>query len=329
MSSALAQHAGAGAPPGFPLQLDQQAEIDAALSALARGSDEQALSDLLFSNLYLFRNAHAYRYLPGPLACIAGQTYDGARHLLPLFELQRVPVDALRALLREQDCFYPLSESQIGALDPEIFEWTSSRDDADYLYPATHFLHYRGTALNKKRNLVKQLLAEHSVTALPYTADRIDDALAILAGWMSAKGKADGEADQSACREALQLAPKLALAGFLYHVDGAPAGFVLAQRLRPGVWVMRFAKGLDRFKGIYQYMFQHFCQTMPGVQWLNFEQDMGLANLRRTKLSYAPSVLISKFRVRLRERADKEISTATSHKTPSQPQPILASQPTY
>lgn len=325
MITALAPHAGAGAPPGFPLQLEQQAQIDAALSALARGPDEQALSDPLFSNLYLFRNVHGYRYLPGPLACIAGQTYDGARHLLPLFELQCAPVDALRVLLQEQHCFYPLSESQIEALDPDLFEWSSSRDDADYLYPATHFLHYRGTALNKKRNLVKQLLAGHSVSAEPYATNRIADALAILAGWMNAKNKADGEADQRACREALQLAPKLALEGFLYHVDGEPAGFVLAQCLRPGVWVMRFAKGLDSFKGIYQYMFQHFCQTMPGVQWLNFEQDMGLVNLRRTKLSYSPSVLLPKFRVRLRERADKEIATATSRKTPFKPKPILAS----
>ena len=46
-------------------------------------------------------------------------------------------------------------------------------------------------------------------------------------------------------------------------------------------------------------MFQHFCTAMPEVQWLNFEQDLGLANFRRTKLSYQPSALIPKFRVHL------------------------------
>lgn len=311
-------------PPGVPLNLEQKAEIDAALSALARGHDEHALSDPLFSNLYLFRHVHGYRYFPGPLAYIAGSTYDGARHLLPLFELQCVGVEAIRELLREQDCFYPLGESQIGALDPDLFEWTCARDDADYLYSAAHFFHYRGTALNKKRNLVKQLLVGHSVIAQPYSTNRIGDALSILAGWMSAKGKADGEADQIACVEALQLASRLELTGYLYYVDGEPAGFLLAQRIRPGVWVMRFAKGLDRFKGIYQYMFQHFCQTMPGVNWLNFEQDMGIANLRRTKLSYEPRSLIQKYRVRLRDRGENANATATSRKTPLQPKSNLA-----
>jgi hypothetical protein len=39
----------------------------------------------------------------------------------------------------------------------------------------------------------------------------------------------------------------------------------------------------------------------------------------------ALGALIPKFRVRLRERTDKEIATASSRKTPLQSKPILAS----
>ena len=61
-------------------------------------------------------------------------------------------------------------------------------------------------------------------------------------------------------------------------------GFVLAQELQPGVFVMRFAKGLDSHVGIYPYMFQHFCRRFGRpVRWLNFEQDMGLPGFRRSK----------------------------------------------
>jgi uncharacterized protein len=91
----------------------------------------------------------------------------------------------------------------------------------------------------------------------------------------------------------------LGLHGFIHHADGHPAGVLLAQPIQPGVWGMRLAKGLNRFKGIYQHMFQHFCAAMPQVQWLNFEQDMGLPGFRKTKLSYPPSALIPKFRLRL------------------------------
>ena len=72
-------------------------------------------------------------------------------------------------------------------------------------------------------------------------------------------------------------------------------------KIGSGVFVMRFAKGLARYKGIAQYMFHHFVTaTVQPVQWLNFEQDMGLANFRKTKLSYQPSALLDKYRVRLR-----------------------------
>ena len=48
-------------------------------------------------------------------------------------------------------------------------------------------------------------------------------------------------------------------------------------------------------------MFHHFCTHFDGpVHWLNFEQDMGLPNFRRTKLSYQPAELLAKFRVSLR-----------------------------
>ena len=298
--AAVAPRAAAASGAGVPLSLDQMREVDAALSALPHGRAEHTLSDPLFANLFLFRRPHDYRYLPGRFACISGRAYDGARHLLPLFELQHPPLASLRELLHGHDCFYPISATQVNALDPAMFEWTASRDDADYLYPAAHFLHYRGTALNKKRNLVKQLLAGHTMTASPYATEQLDVALHVLAGWMQDKGKAAGEADEPACTEALQLAPRLGLHGFVHHAGGAPAGFVLAQALQPGVWVMRFAKGLNRYKGIYQHMFQHFCDAMPQVRWLNFEQDMGHAGFRRTKLSYQPSALLPKFRVRLR-----------------------------
>ena len=71
--------------------------------------------------------------------------------------------------------------------------------------------------------------------------------------------------------------------------------------IQPAVFVVRFAKGLDAFKGLYQYMFHHFCSHIGRpLEWLNFEQDLGQVNFRRTKLSYQPSALLGKFRVRLR-----------------------------
>jgi hypothetical protein len=288
------------ATPGVPLELAQRARIEAALAACHGDTGRDRLSDLVFSNLYLFRAAHDYRLVEGDWPLICGRTYDGSRHAIPLFDIRQASLPMLTQLLAQYDCLYPLSSQQVAQLDRTVFEAVATRDDADYLYPADSFRFYRGTKLLKKRNLMKQFLSSHAVRSVPLEANALDDARSVLAGWMADKGKASGEADERPCLEALAHLTEFGLQGFLHYADDEPAGFVLAQEISSGVFVMRFAKGLARYKGIAQYMFHHFVTaTVQPVQWLNFEQDMGLANFRKTKLSYQPAALIDKYRVRL------------------------------
>ena len=286
---------------GLPLTL-AQAPIEEALMRLREGSAEHCLSDHAFSNLYLFREAHDYRYLPGDWPCISGRAYDGARHLMPLFAVHEAPVEVLRDLLEGRDCLYPISQAEAAKLSPSLFRQWSSPDDADYLFDARQFDDYPGRALAKKRNQVRQLLAGCMPRCLPFDADTAEAARNVLQGWMAQKGKALGEADESACLEAIAEASAFGLEGYVHLAGEQPVGFVLAQELQPGVFVMRFAKGLDSHVGIYPYMFQHFCRKFARpVRWLNFEQDMGIAGFRRSKRSYGPAALIPKLRVALRE----------------------------
>ncbi|MDB5818942.1 MAG: hypothetical protein JWQ11_2582 [Rhizobacter sp.] len=283
---------------GLPLTLDLQPEIDAALATLVEGSGEHCLSDHAFSNLYLFREAHDYRFRRGPLPCVSGQTYDGTRHLMPLFRLGDVPIEHLRERLIGHHCYYPVAPAHIEKLDRKRLTISESPDDADYLFTADTFRDYAGRPLAKKRNQMRSLLAAHDVRSESFGARHAGAAMDVLAGWMQHKGKEEGEADQRACLEAIRHAEAFGLTGFIHYAEAAAIGFVLAQRLQPGVFVMRFAKGLDSHKGIYQYMFHHFVRHhAEPVRWLNFEQDMGLAGFRRSKASYGPAEMLCKLRV--------------------------------
>lgn len=287
---------------GLPIDLRLQTLIDAALARLRQNSGERCLSDHVFSNLFFFRDIHDYRFVPGDWPCVSGRAYDGTRHLLPLFTLAAAPVSVLRSLLVGHDCFYPIASRHATGLSPEQFAISESRDDADYLFAADTFAEYPGRPLGKKRNLTRQFLAAHAPSYELFSDKLADAAREVLRGWMVQKGKAKGEADEVACLEAIALASHFGLEGFVHFAEGAPVGFVLAQELQPGVFVMRFAKGLDSHIGIYPYMFQHFCRNFSRrVVWLNFEQDMGIAGFRRSKMSYGPAALISKLRVSLRD----------------------------
>lgn len=298
--------------PGVALTLALRATLSPLVDALAAGANEGRLSEHSFANLFLFRRVHRYRFHARPIPHVTGRTYDGVRHLLPLAVLDERTMARLVPVLADGTCLYPIAAWQLDALDPERFEWSADPDDSDYLYPAENFRGYRGTRLAPKRNLVRQLMRAHELRAEAWSPEHARDCCAILAAWMNDRGKARGEADEAACLAALRHAPRLGLGGFVHYADGVPAGFILAEETAPGTFVMRFAKGRDRFKGIYPWMFQHFCgQGAREVRWLNFEQDLGLANFRHTKRSYAPSALLAKYRVR--PRVPSHAASTPSH----------------
>lgn len=287
---------------GEPLSLRHLESVQSWVESLTAGQSEQRLSEHSFANLYLFRHVHDYQLATSvSLPAISGKTYDGVPHLMPLCRMDNEMTAALLAQALPGTCLYPLAAWQIEHLDEHRFNWTDSSSDADYLYPAPQFTTYPGKRLRKKRLQMQQLLARHTVRAQPLSSILTSPAAAVLAEWMHDKGHARGTADEVPCLEALHLGSRLGLTGYLYHVDDQPGGFLLTENLSQDTCVVRFAKGLDRFKGIYPFMFHHLaCQHSSHVRWLNFEQDLGLESFRRAKRSLQPSSLLRKFRVTLR-----------------------------
>lgn len=292
------------AAPWNPLSEAARQTLVPWLARTGAALGEGCPSEYSFTNLLLFNDVHRYEWRAGPWPAIAGVTYDGARHVMPLFDLSAVPAESLAALLRGRDVLYPLAESQVEQLPLGRFEVRAERADADYLYSARTLLHFPGRMLQNKRRQVHQLLADHRVTTVAYGRAEEAAACAVLAGWTRDKGKAAGDADEPACRAALADAERLGLAGQLHHVDGEPGGFVLAERLHAGVWAVRFAKARMHFPGLYPHMFQQLCRSLGSdLRFLNFEQDLGHPGFRQSKLSYGPARLIDKHRARLVEPA--------------------------
>ncbi|MFT3819109.1 MAG: phosphatidylglycerol lysyltransferase domain-containing protein [Rubrivivax sp.] len=299
---------------GAELTADLAARIAPLLAQRIEGLAEQAPSELSAGNLRLFRGVHRWRFHDGAWPCIGGVGYDGLRQAIPLFDVRAASQRELDALLDRHGCLAPLCGREAQALQAQALRLEQHRDDADYVYTAFQFQRYAGRALQKKANLMTQFLAAHRVSAEPFGPHQRAPAAEILDVWMRDKGKAAGEADEAPCREAITAPRDFGLDGFLYRADGEPAGFVLAEELQPGVWVIRFAKGLLRCKGIAPYMFHHFASRGDRrVDWLNFEHDLGLPNFRRTKLSYRPTLLLPKWRALPAHHADQFPQDAAAH----------------
>ncbi|NTV29879.1 MAG: DUF2156 domain-containing protein [Candidatus Omnitrophica bacterium] len=285
--------------PAERINLGHRALLDSRLKAAGA-----LLSDYSFANLYLFREAHDHRVLvEGSDVFITGRTYDGCRYVMPTADIRQGAVGPLLAAVPEGGVIFPLPEEWLGALKEHAAGTEFFDGDSDYIYTVESLSTYRGQKLHGKKNLLNQFLALYSSKALPLTQERMDDARAILQGWQEDTGEEAASTDYAPCREALELYDELVLCGGIYYVGDEPAGFIIGEELGRNMFVLHFAKGRRKFKGLYQYMFNHFARIMPKQYDLfNFEQDLGKQSLKIAKSSYDPDRMLHKYRVRVGAR---------------------------
>ncbi|MCG8338605.1 MAG: phosphatidylglycerol lysyltransferase domain-containing protein [Proteobacteria bacterium] len=283
---------------GEPLGLHHQATIQERLIPLGHG-----LSEYCFSNLFLFRHVHQYRLIDSQFPFISGLTYDGSLTLLPVFGLKNVNPGYLKESLTGYDCYYPISKEDLNFFDPDYYTFSINRDDSDYVYSTTRFLDYSGRKLAPKKNLLTQFLTLYDPSIRPLNFDTIQDAVSVLDQWLGDVGKEKADTDYDPCREALSNLDKLCLSGIVYYNNQKPLGFLITKEVVPGMCVIHFAKGLRSIKGIFQYMFHNFAHKhSERYHWINFEQDLGKPNFRKTKKSYHPDKLLKKYRVSIRTK---------------------------
>lgn len=274
-----------------------------AVSAKLRDIDT-ALSEYLFSNLYLFRDKHDYRLIVdnGNLF-LSGITYDNKTFLMPLCDLSADENAAYLTELIEKaadyDMIYPIHENWLDKFPNDRFDVSYIDDDSDYLYEIEKFVSYPGRKLHSKRNLVAQFLRDYTVEILPLNKENSHLAIEVLNKWQNESGSEKEQTDFYPCLEALQNLQKLNQTGQIFLIGGVPEGFVCTERYNNEYCVIHFAKANGNVKGLYQYMFSAFARESQQMQckFINLEQDLGKEGLRAMKKSYYPLTLLRKYRI--------------------------------
>ncbi|HOW35541.1 MAG TPA: phosphatidylglycerol lysyltransferase domain-containing protein [Candidatus Omnitrophota bacterium] len=257
------------------------------------------LSEYSFPNLYLFRKAHHYQVLKDHQEIfIAGKTYDGRSFIMPTGDIRVLNVEYLLKTAAGYDFIFPIAEEWLGMFEEKRFAKEFSEGDSDYIYKTDKISTYKGPKLHGKKNLLNQFLSLYTPQAFPLTQERMDDARDILEAWQQDVGEQKEQTDYYPCREAFELYDALVLCGGIYYVDNEPAGFIIGEEIDATMFALHFAKGKRKFKGMYQYMYNHFANILPKkYEYLNFEQDLGKLALKIAKSSYHPDKVLKKYRI--------------------------------
>ncbi|MFH0754964.1 MAG: phosphatidylglycerol lysyltransferase domain-containing protein [Candidatus Omnitrophota bacterium] len=217
---------------------------------------------------------------------------------MPTEDITSNVVDIIYNLAQKHSCVFPVPEDWCELFRKYPFNITWDEGDSDYVYNIDKIATFKGQALHNKKNLLNQFMSLYTPSAKPLTHALMADARHILDVWQEDMGEDRESTDYFPCAQALELYDQLVLCGGIYYVDDEPAGFIIGEEVNNDMFALHFAKGKRKFKGMYQYMFNHFANLLPTkYAFLNFEQDMGRLALRIAKSSYHPDQILKKFRV--------------------------------
>lgn len=263
------------------------------------------LSEYSFSNLYLFRKAHSYRFLTTEInSYITGITYDGKKYLMPtndLLKLDDKQLEELYHLMQSHEMIFPIPEAWLHLFPNEFYKQECVSGDSDYIFLTEKIATYSGKKLHNKKNLMNQFQNNYLIDIKEITSENINEALFILDQWQKQSELPNNDTDYNSCLEAINLISELNLCGRVFYADNKPAGFILGEALNQRIYAIHFAKGLTIYKGIYQYMFSKCAEFLADrYYYFNMEQDMGNPFLRQSKSSYHPDWLTCKYRISLK-----------------------------
>ena len=281
-------------PDSRPLSLHDKPLLDGIFRQL-----QPRISEFTFANLFLFRTVHDYRLTnAADSLVILGKGYGGEEYFLP--PLGGDAGRALAPLFQDRRSLYGADERFAATFLGDELVLTEDRDNFDYLHLRRELAELPGNRYHKKKNRINYFASRHLFMTELYSEKFREGCLRFLDEWERVHVLGEGESlgsEVEADREALGMAVLLGLAGIVVLVDGEVRGFALGEKLNDDTSVCHFEKADPFLEGIYQLLDREFNrQLFPECTYVNREQDLGVLNLRKSKLSYHPVALVKKFR---------------------------------
>ena len=278
-------------------------------------------SGLSFSSLYMWRDINRFSWdIIGDYMCMCGISHleleDGISLPFlfpPLTRTGTYEKESLReTIYRCKEIFekkgYPFSLRlvPIHMLDmikeacPEI-EFEDDRPNYDYIYLTEDLKNLKGRAYHGKKNHLNYFKKNFEYEYVPMTSDMADDAMRFIAEFNARKEIPPHEMEmlkmeEAAMRDVLENLEPAGYRGGVILIDGKIESIAIGGRLGDDTIVEHVEKANVEYRGLYQLILNEFCKHIASdAKYLNREEDMDIANLRKAKLSYNPVELIEKY----------------------------------
>ncbi|MDR2709490.1 MAG: phosphatidylglycerol lysyltransferase domain-containing protein [Elusimicrobiota bacterium] len=174
----------------------------------------------------------------------------------------------------------------------EKYNFELNPNAADYIYNACELAGFLGRKFQKKRNLLSQFLRNYKYDFVSFDkAKHYDEILQ----FQKERALADNH-EFNAFKKAIDNLELLNLNCDIIEIDNKIAAFNVSLLSKPNCGEMLFEKANIEYKGCYAAIVKFSASKhFANCQYINRQEDMGLENLRKSKLSYNPIFQIEKY----------------------------------
>lgn len=200
-----------------------------------------------------------------------------------------------------------IPEANIAAL-PEInhnFLLTEDPNSAEYILSVDKIASLKGSEYHDKRNLVNRFKREnpnYQTRTLDLTSEKVKSEIrALFLLWQVQKKKANEECaiELNAINRLFDLTTALYLMGIGIYTNENLVGFSICHKVKEDFVILSFEKGDITFKGIYETINHEAAKHLQslGIKYINYEQDLGIEGLRRSKMLWRPVSFLKKYTI--------------------------------
>ena len=282
---------------------------------------EYKTSGLSFSAQYMWRDINMFSWdIIGDYMCISGISHLELEYGIilpfmfpPLTRTGEYDKDSLReTIFRAKEHFEKKGQPFSLRLVPfhlmEIIKeacpemvFRDDRPNYDYIYLTQDLIDLRGRAYHSKKNHLNYFLRTYDYEYIEMTSDMADDAMKFIAEFNARKEVPEHEMEmlrmeEQAMEDVFRNLEKVGYSAGAILIDGKIEAIAIGGQLGRNTITEHVEKANVNYRGLYQAINNEFCRNVASkAKYINREEDMGIPNLRKAKLSYKPVKLLEKY----------------------------------
>lgn len=192
---------------------------------------------------------------------------------------------------------------ELDCLFSDKFNIRQERSSFVYVYNKDDLAFLVGKKYQPKRNHISFFQKNNNWSYETMTAENIPECYSMSKKWLegsTSEFKSDLEDELKIIKLVFDNFESLDYVGGVLRIDGEVVAYTMGEEMSQDYFCVHFEKAYPDIRGAYPMINQQFVKNeLSSYRYIDREDDVGIENLRKAKLSYYPAKLAEKYEARL------------------------------